>query len=147
MMTDEKCNLDHIDLVLESVESYSVSAKSIRLLSLEGINSDIVFNGHLDQQERCQNFTLLMRLRDLEKIETLQEHEDGSAMNLVDRLRVYCDLVGLDLYYTNGDHRYILIPWVDSEYTDEANIAMQVRISSLGNDDKDAILGVTAVAK
>lgn len=29
----------------------------------------------------------------------------------------------------------------------EANIAMQVRVSSLGNDDKDAILGVTAVAK
>lgn len=137
-MSDRK--LECVDLVLEPVESYRIDAKDISRLTLENVHRDYHYdstNG-FDDYLRCDEAVIDIKLETMQKIETTQEL-DGKPARLDARLDEWNDLVGLDLYFSDGSHEYIYVPWTetDDDPDDNAFMSSAVTRSFMGGDVVD----------
>lgn len=131
--------LKSVDLVFENVESYNVPVTMVKQLTLYDLSVDFDFQNTLDSEIMEQSRTinakdLLLELdpNELVKIKADDYQEgDPDAPDLLWRILEYADLTGIELYYLNGESKYICNYWGD--YLDEMNSAMHC-VATPGNN-------------
>lgn len=112
-----KRKLVAIDLVLEPVESYRVSAEDLVQLNLINVHRDYHYddaNG-FSESLYCDGALIDLKWLALSKIETEQEDQDGNKLMLDERLNRWKDLVSVDLIFDDDSHENVYVPWDDRD--------------------------------